>query len=145
MLWFSFTILEVAVPVEIEVPVAWGDMDALGHVNNTVYLRWFESARIAYFDAIGMMTDRQVGPILARTSIDFRRPVAYPDTVRVTARVEAQGNTSFTMRYEVHSRGAGALAAEGEGVVVLFDYESGQKVRLPDGLRQAIDGVEREV
>ena len=77
-------------PVSLDVPVAWGDMDAFAHVNNTVYLRWFESARIAYFRAVGVLDRREsdgVGPILARATIDFRKPVTYPDRIVVSARV----------------------------------------------------------
>jgi acyl-CoA thioester hydrolase len=76
----------VAFPVSLTIPVAWGDMDAFGHVNNTVYLRWLESARIDYFKKVGLldrMARDRVGPILARTEIDYRRPVTWPDTVHV--------------------------------------------------------------
>jgi len=69
-------------PVVIEVPVAWGEMDAFGHVNNIVYFRYFESARLAYFyklDLIDMMTKTGIGPILASTSCRFKIPLTYPD------------------------------------------------------------------
>ena len=73
-------------PVTIEVPVAWGEMDAFQHVNNIVYFRYFESARIAYFDKIGIwefMEADGVGPILASTRCSFKIPLAFPDTVTV--------------------------------------------------------------
>src|SRR4051794_8318236 len=75
-------------PVVIRLPVQWGDQDAFGHVNNTVFLRWFESARIAYFGRMGlleMMARDRVGPILASIACDYRRPVTHPDTVHVGA------------------------------------------------------------
>ena len=77
-------------PVQLEIPVAWGDMDAFGHVNNTVYLRWFESARIAFFERIDIDATRpeKVGPILASTTCDYLTPVAYPATVVVGARAQ---------------------------------------------------------
>src|SRR3954462_15539128 len=89
-------------PVVIALPVQWGDQDAFGHVNNTVYLRWFESARIAYFDAIGlreMIATEQIGPILASTPCHYRRPITYPETVRVGARVTRIGRTSMMMEH----------------------------------------------
>ena len=133
-------------PVSVEVPVAWGDMDAFGHVNNTVYFRWFESARIAYFERVGLnarMKAAQVGPILARTSCDFLRPLTFPDTVLAEAGVARLGTTSFVMRYRVRSRAHGlAEAARGEGVVVLFDYARGAKLPLDPPLRQAIEALE---
>lgn len=129
-------------PVTIELPVSWGDMDAFSHVNNTVYLRWFESARIAYFERIGVletMKAQGVGPILARATIDFRLPVTYPDRVRVSATVTRLGNTSFVMGYRATSEKWGEkVVAEGEGIIVMVDYRGGQKVPLDEGLRAAI-------
>ncbi len=123
-------------PVEVQLPVQWGDMDAFQHVNNTVYLRWFESARIAYF-AKAQVT----APILARATIDFRKPVTFPDNITVRGRVSKVGTTSFTMQYEVVSEKLG-LAAEGEGVVVMFDYATQKKLPVDDALRSRIAKLE---
>ena len=68
-------------PVRLEIPVAWGEMDAMGHVNNIVYLRWFECARIAYFERVGWLAGgrvRGVGPILHSTQARFRALPAQP-------------------------------------------------------------------
>jgi acyl-CoA thioester hydrolase len=126
------------------VPVAWGDMDSFQHVNNTVYLRWFETARIAYFVKLGLSTRAgapDAGPILARATVDFRQPVTFPDKVKVRARVPKIGTTSFTMQYEVVSAKLG-VAAEGEGIVVMFDYAKGTKVPVDDALRARIAKLE---
>jgi acyl-CoA thioester hydrolase len=131
-------------PVVVEIPVAWGDMDAFGHVNNTVYFKWFETARIAYFERIGLnerMRREKKGPILARTTCDFEKPLAWPDTVRASASVVKLGNTSFVMEYRVTSERAGA-AAKGEGVIVLVDYEKGGKIPLDAELRARIEALE---
>ncbi len=72
--------------VVITLPVQWGDQDAFGHVNNTVYFRWFESARIAYFARIGLshaLNADPIAPILASISCDYRRPITFPDTVQI--------------------------------------------------------------
>lgn len=133
-------------PVVIEVPVAWGDMDAFEHVNNTVYLRWCESARIAYFERLGLMERMRrsrVGPILARACVDFRLPLRYPDTVRVAATVTRLGRTSFEMAFRITSAAhGGRLAAEGQAVNVLLDYAAARPVELPPELRAAIHAVE---
>jgi len=133
-------------PITIDVPVAWGDMDAFGHVNNTVYLRWFESARIAYFDRvalIGEMKATGTGPILARASVNFRKPVTYPDRVAVSARITDVRTTSFTMIYSACSAGlGGALVAEGDSVVVMIDYGSGEKRAVNEDLRKRIATLE---
>lgn len=132
-------------PVSIQVPIAWGDMDAFDHVNNTVFLRWFESARIAYFEEIGIlhrMPSDRIGPILARATCDYRLAVRYPDQVRVDATVTRLGNSSFVMSYRVHSQQQDALAAEGEAVIVLYDYATERKVALGEEVRTAIESLE---
>lgn len=133
-------------PVSIELPVAWGDMDAFAHVNNTVYLRWFETARIAYFERLGIasrMIADQVGPILARTAVNYRLPVTYPDTVRVSATVVRLGTTSLMMQYRVTSRAhQDAVAAEGEATVVMVRYPHGAKVPLDAAFRERIFKLE---
>ncbi|MGV3625924.1 MAG: acyl-CoA thioesterase [Archangium sp.] len=132
-------------PVSIEHRVQWGEMDAFGHVNNANYLRWFESARIAYFEATGIgttaMDSAQWAPILGRATVDFRKPVKYPDVVTVFATVTRFGTTSFTMAYRAESKALG-VAAEGEAIVVLLDPRTGEKVAIPDELKAAIEKLE---
>lgn len=132
-------------PVVVEAPVAWGEMDALGHVNNVVYFRYFENARLAYFDAIGYMEQMKrtgVGPILASTRCRFRRPLEYPDQVAVGARVRQLQPDRFLMEYRVVSRCHGVIAAGGDGAIVSYDYRSGAKAPVPDPVRRAIEGLE---
>lgn len=127
--------------VTLRVPVAWGDMDAFGHVNNTVYFRWFESARIAYLDIIGLnrpVPPDTTGPILASTHCRFRLPLTYPDTITVGARTTAVGEDRFTMQYRAVSERHNAVAADGEGVVVAYDYAAGSRVALPDAVSARI-------
>src|SRR5688572_21896436 len=91
-------------PVIVEIPVAWGDMDYFRHVNNIVFFRYFESARIEYLDRIGFReigAEGAVGPILAATACRFRRPLTWPDTVRVGARVSAVAEDRFDMEYRL--------------------------------------------
>ncbi len=119
--------------VSLDFAVTWGDMDALAHVNNLVYLRWFESARVAYFEKLGLaepMLARKIGPILARQEIDYEKPLTYPDTVRVTTNVSRLGKTSFTMTFRIVRAASGEIVAKGEGVMVLVDYAKGGKLPL---------------
>ncbi|HEX6622399.1 MAG TPA: acyl-CoA thioesterase, partial [Pyrinomonadaceae bacterium] len=95
-----------AYPVVIETPVAWGEMDSFQHVNNIVYFRYFESARMAYFERVGFwayMDETGVGPILASTRCKFILPLTYPDTVSIGARVSEIEDDRFTMSYAVVS------------------------------------------
>lgn len=134
-------------PVSIETPVAWGEMDAFAHVNNVAFLRWVESGRIRYFELAGVMERHQsegIGPILARTEIDYRLPVTYPDTVRVEVSAVRLGNSSFDLRYRVTSSAQQAVVAEALTVIVMFDYRNGRKVPLDETLRQRLTSLERE-
>jgi acyl-CoA thioester hydrolase len=134
-------------PVVIEVPVAWGEMDALGHVNNARYFTWFESARIAYVQrvggAAGLGVGAAVGPILASASCDYLRPIAFPATVRVGARVSEVGNSSLRMEYGVERADApDEPCARGTSVIVIIRYATLEKVRVPDDVRAAIAALE---
>jgi acyl-CoA thioester hydrolase len=124
--------------ISVEFPVAWGEMDALAHVNNVMYFRYFETARIAYFREMGMSFE-PAGPILASTSCDFVAPLTYPDTIRVDTWLIRVGRSSFTMAYEVHSLGHGRLAARGTGVLVWYDYSTGRSAPLPEDLRARME------
>jgi len=132
-------------PVTIEIPVAWGEMDAFQHLNNVVYFRYFESVRIAYFGAIEVMAVMEatgVGPILAETRCRFRIPLTFPDTVSVGARVSALVPEGFMMQYAVASQRHGKIAAEGDGRIVTIDYAGGGKAPLPDVVRDRIQALE---
>ena len=132
-------------PATIRIPVQWGDMDAYGHVNNTVYFRYFESARIEYLELCGMLESyesRGIGAILHSTSCRFRRALAFPDEVLVGGRADALEEDRFMMAYRVVSTDQEAVVAEGEGVVVSFDYGEGRKTPLPDDVRRRIETLE---
>lgn len=130
-------------PVHLKMPVAWGQMDAFGHLNNTVYFRFFEDARIACFERIGLnehMTQTGQGPILARTSCVYRQAITFPDEVTSATRIRDLGEDRFTMDYAVFSRKLG-LAAHGEGRIVMLDYGTGAKVPIPGEVRAAIESL----
>ena len=137
--------LKETFPVVLSIPVAWGDMDSMGHVNNTVYLRYFESARIAYFERVGFLEEMAVsgvGPILASTRCRFRLPLTYPDRVAVGASVSEIQTDRFLMLYRIVSEAKGALAAEGDGLIVAYDYREKRKASLPARVRERIEDLQ---
>jgi acyl-CoA thioester hydrolase len=132
-------------PVVVEVPVLWGEMDSYRHVNNVVYFRYFENARLEYFRRLGWFEyerETGVGPILAATRARFRRPLTYPDRVSIGARTGSMGEDRFTLDHLVVSHNLGAVAAEGQGTVVTYHYAQGRKVPMPDELRHRIADLE---
>jgi acyl-CoA thioester hydrolase len=132
-------------PVVVEQAVLWGEMDAFRHVNNVVYFRYFENARLEYFrrlDWDDIQAATGVGPILHSTQARFRLPLTYPDTIRIGARVKELGVDRFTLEHRIVSHRLAGIATEGTGTVVSFDYVRGQKAPIPDELRRRIDALE---
>ncbi len=132
-------------PLVMEMVVRWGDMDAFQHVNNTMYFRYFESARIAYFqrlDVSDFTSNQGIGPILAATSCRFRFPVTFPDTLLVGARAIQLGDDRFLMEHRIVSQRHNRLAAEGDALVVMLDYRTGKKVSMPHVVRARILEIE---
>ena len=132
-------------PLVISLPVQWGDQDAFGHVNNVVYFRWMESARIEYFrvGSLGTGVSKQgFGPILASIKCDFRRQLLYPDMLFVSASIASIGRTSMKMVHRVYSTSQQAVAAEGDSVLVMFDYEAQRPIAVANDIRAKIDAIE---
>ena len=123
-----------------EVPLRWGDMDAMAHLNNTVYFRLMEEARIQWFRRIGFSTlPTGQAPILAHVSCDFLRAMTYPGVARVTQRVTKLGRSSVEMSLEIERTDEpGGKYATGRSVLVWFDYRAGKTQPWPDAVRAAI-------
>ena len=126
-------------------PVQWGDQDAFGHVNNTIYFRWFESARIEFLDRLGLsalMQRERIGPILAAIGCNYRRQIRFPDHVQIGGRISRLGRTSMTMEHRLFSEALGQIAADGESTIVVFDYQRQKPVGIPAEIRQAVEQFE---
>ena len=124
----------------------WNNLDAFEHVNNTHFIRWFESARIAYLDRCDLldwMKSQSHGPILASVHCHYRRPVFFPDTVRVGASIMRLGGTSMIIYHGVFSLDQRRIVADGESHVVLFDYARQRPVRIPETFRARVDAAEQ--
>ena len=135
-------------PVVIEIPIAWGDMDAFQHVNNIMYFKYFESARIAYFEKLNfheLMIKSGIGPILANTQCKFKIPLTYPDQVSVGAKVDVIEKDRFLMKYLVVSHKHKNIAALGEGMLVSFNYHENNKAPIPDEIKARIIDLEKNV
>ncbi|MBC8259244.1 MAG: acyl-CoA thioesterase [SAR324 cluster bacterium] len=135
-------------PVVAEIPVNWGEMDAFQHVNNSVYFRYFESARILYFESVGwleIMEEMSIGPILGSTSCRFLVPLTYPDTVFVGAKITEMHEKRFSMEYLLVSKQKSATVAEGTGMVICFNYQKNQTTQIPEVIRSAVEKIENRV
>jgi acyl-CoA thioester hydrolase len=132
-------------PVVVTQAVVWGDMDSYRHVNNTVYFRYFENARLEYFRRMRWFEYEEqtgIGPILSATDCRFRKALTYPDTISIGARVSSIGADRCIYDYLIVSHGLDAVAAEGHGIIVSYDYRKGMKVPFPEELRRRIEELE---
>jgi len=121
-----------------KIPIRWGDMDAMGHVNNTVYFRYMEQARISWFDALVPADEawKNTGIVIANASCNFKRALNYPGTVEVRVTIDPPGGSSVPTFYELMMDGA--LYADGAAVVVFIDMKSQKPVRIPEGIRSLL-------
>ena len=134
-------------PVIITQEVHWGDMDAFQHVNNKIYFRYFEDVRLAYLQRIGAleyMQSSKTGPILASTSCNYRAPVLYPDTVHIATRTRDLQAKRVTMEYVVFSEQQQKVVADGEGLMVYYDFVSGKSAEIPEVIAAKIKALQQD-
>ena len=124
------------------IPVRWGDMDALGHVNNAAYLTYAEQARIEFLESLAdgpWPGPETAGPILAAAAVQFKRPLHYPATVRVRMSSAGPGRTSFPLDAELGVEGDDeTVYATIETTIVWVDRTTGRPTPLPDAVRQRL-------
>ena len=120
------------------IPIRWGDMDPMGHVNNTVYFRYMEQARISWFDALvpGAGAWQDTGIVIANASCNFKRALSYPGTVEVRLTIDPPGGSSVGTFYELKM--GDTLYADGAAVVVFINMQSQKPIRIPEGIRSLL-------
>ena len=131
-------------PVIFEQKIAWGDMDAFGHVNNVQYYRYIESARIAYLMVLNIF-ENDILTVVASNQCKYLRPVFYPDVLYIGARIEELRNSAFRMHYMLWSQAQNQVVATGEAVLVCVDKQTSQKVNIPELIRNRIIQLEASV
>lgn len=124
--------------------VTWRDLDAAGHVNNAVFLTYFEHGRTAYWlDMTAGESPGDIGFIVARTECDFLRQLSLRERIEIGTRISRVGTTSFEFESEVRL-GDGEVAARGRVVVVHFSWQANRKLPIPDELKERIAGFEEQ-
>jgi acyl-CoA thioester hydrolase len=117
--------------------VRFRDLDAMGHVNNAVFVTYIESARVAFLQHLGAATTLEdMSIIVARIEIDFRAPVGFGEEVEVAVRASRFGGKSFDLDYEL--RVGGRVVAEAKSVLVGYDYGKGEAVEIPEEWREKL-------
>jgi acyl-CoA thioester hydrolase len=127
---------------EMSMPIRWGDMDAFGHVNNTVYFRYMEQVRISWFEQIGIAggNGEGQGPVIVNASMEFLKQLHYPGDIIGRMSVGKPGRSSFDTRFELYRADDRAtLYAKGAAKCIWIDYAAGKSVSIPDLLRHTIE------
>jgi acyl-CoA thioester hydrolase len=114
--------------------IAWGDMDALGHVNNARYFDYFQEARIDWLRQINITMTENTGPVVIHVACTFLKPVVYPATVTVNSSLHSLGNSSMIMDHDLYQ--GEMLMAQGMSKIVWVDYTLNKSVPLPEVIRQ---------
>lgn len=119
------------------------DTDAMGHINNAVYVTYLEVARQEYWRTLSGGTDyRRVPFILAHVTIDFRSEALMREELLLCVRCEWVGGKSFAFRYEIREKESGRVVVEAMSVQVCYDYERKESIPVPAELRAALETFE---
>jgi acyl-CoA thioester hydrolase len=125
--------------------VRWGQMDSWNHVNNKEYLSFMESARIKYFQAMGIFLDMnsfETGPMVAEITCRFRTSLVFPDNVHIGARVSSVYKYGFHHEYEIYSESQNKIVALGTCRLTQINYKTGVKIEIDDGILDLLEKVE---
>jgi acyl-CoA thioester hydrolase len=124
-----------------QIPIRWGDMDAYGHVNNTIYFRYMEQARVEWLEALGYtVLPEGEAPVIIHTACTFLIPMTYPGTVELKLFAGEPGRSSLQTTYEMRMVGDETIYAEGTAKIVWMNAATGKSVPIPGPLRAAVTG-----
>src|SRR5262245_45187370 len=143
----KITELLAGFPVIVTQAVVWGEMDSYQHVNNVVYFRYFENVRLEYIQRLDWFAFEEqtgIGPILQSTQARFRRPVTYPDTISIAARVSKIEADRFQLEHKIVSHVQRDVVTVGDGTVVTYDYRNNKKVPVPEELLRRLVALQGE-
>ncbi len=134
----------MSLPSPFGIQVRFADIDVMGHVNNSVYLSYFEMTRVHYFEhLLGAKWDYKTdGFLLARNEVDYMRPILLTDKPLIHMKTVHLGNKSFTLSYEIYV--GENLCTKGQSVMVGFDSRANQSIVIPAKMREALESLRME-
>ena len=121
-----------------QLPVRWGDLDALNHVNHACFFTYMEQARLLWWAQNNFIIDRtSTGPILAHVSCDYLQPLTFPSTIKISLSLSDLGRSSFNINYLISSeKDTGIIFAKGKTTVVWVNYQQKKSIPLPEDIKQ---------
>lgn len=136
---------QITFPVQLDLRIDWSELDYFGHVNNVSFFKYIQASRVHYWDHIGLTQSHRetnIGPMLASCKCDFKQPLFYPGQVSIHSRIDFIKNTSFGIHHRLQNE-LNETVAEAYDIMVLFDFNSNQKVSIPQTLRTQIETLEQ--
>ena len=137
----SLTALAAAYAYIARTKVHWGDMDALGHVNNVVYFKYLENTRLTMMESLGIfprLFEEGTGLVIADAHCRYKAPVVYPDTLHIGVRAELMGDDRVRFHYALFSESLQRVAAEANTVQVCVSPQTGRKTAMPAWFRESL-------
>jgi len=124
---------------ELDIPVRWGDMDALGHVNNIMYFRYFEQVRMSWYESVGYDATAYngTGILIVDNHAEYLKPLVSPAVASITMTGHSPGRSSFVSEYWLTWNNT--LFTRGKSKIVWVDYTKGKSVPLPDAIRALVE------
>jgi len=130
--------------VRLNLRIDWSELDLMSHVNNVVFLKYAQSARVNYWEQIGLyqhLLKTKEGPMLASVTCQFRKQLLYPGSITIYTRMKSIGNTSFCLQHEIVDE-EGDVTAEVEDVLVMFDFNNNEKMPFLEKIRKNVEELE---
>lgn len=134
----------MATPIILTLRVDWSEMDLFGHINNVMYAKYIQSARVNFVEKVGimkMLEEDKVGFMLASSALEYKRPLYYPDNIRIETTVSFIKTTSFGLQHQIFS-GKGELSTIGTDILVMYDFITNQKTPVPEQIKAEITRLE---
>lgn len=131
-------------PVKLELRIDWAELDLFGHVNNVMFFKYVQAARLHYWETIGLyqhFLKTNLGPMVASVNCQFKKPLHYPGNIMITTSMKFIRNSSFSFIHQIWND-AGELVAEAEDVMVMFDFNKNEKIPFPDAFRKKVETLE---
>ena len=135
---------ETTFPLELKLRIDWSELDLFGHVNNVMFMKYIQAARVHYWERSGIYAElkkNNIGPILHSTSCQFKKQLMYPGHVIVKTGMAYIKNTSFSLHHMLYDQ-HGDLVAEAQDVIVMFDFNKNEKTPVPEVMRKNAEKIE---
>lgn len=138
---------EPTFPVQLDLRIDWSELDYFGHVNNVSFFKYIQASRVHYWDQVGLTQSHRatnIGPMLASCKCDFKQPLFYPGQVSILSSVEFIKNTSFGIHHKLLNS-SNETVAEAHDVMVMYNFNTNDKVLFPQELREKIEALEKRL